>query len=206
VSLIKMICEEFNLAHRHKDFDVRVMGVLRHQSKAEVEARSTKEARIVYNWNRQVAGCYQRSRAFSRLKISKHSIVYCRIEPEHYVEDLVAKWFLSRFPMFTVMIESSRGTFVVSKDKELKIYEESIDELLPRFEKELPKNEILCELGEFNEDVFWERYYDSQFIKERKNRRYFLKNIPKKFLRWGSLGLEKDRFEKNKRLSEFRFE
>lgn len=198
-----MLCEEFNLADRHKEFDPRVMNVLRYQSAAEVEARSTKEARIVYNWNRQVAGCYQRSRAFSRLKISKHSIVYGYIEPEHYVEDLVAEWFLSRFPMFTVMIGSGRGTFVVSRDRGLKVYNECIEDLLPRFEKELPENEILSELSGFNEDVFWEKYYDSQFIKERKNKKYFLKNIPKKFLKWGSLGLEKDRFNKNMRLDNF---
>ena len=195
--------EYFNLADRHKNFDIKVMERLEKQGRAEIEALSTAEARQVYNWNRQVAGCYQRSRAFSRLKISKNSIVYGKIEPEHFVEDLVARWFLSRFPMFTIMVESSRGTFVVSKEEGLTIYKESIDRLLPEFEKILPENDILSDLGSFKEDDFWENYYSSQFINERKNRRYFLHNIPRKFHSWEGLSLEKRRFDKNRMLSEF---
>jgi hypothetical protein len=101
------------------------------------------------------------------------------------------------------MIESQRGTYIISPDKELTIYKENIDSLLPKFEKTMPENSILADLEEFNEDEFWEKYYDSQFIKERKNRRYFLHNIPKKFHNWESLALEKRRFEKNKSLNEF---
>ena len=40
-------------------------------------------------------------------------------------------------------------------------------------------------------------------IKERKNKRYFLHNIPKKFLRWGSLGVEREVVDKNMKLTEF---
>ena len=197
------ILEDFNLAERHKDFDIKVVKKLETQNPYEVENLATKEARIVYEWNRQVAGCYQRSRAFSRLKISTHSIVYGKIEPEHYVEDLVAKWFLSRFPMFTVMIESNRGTFIVSRDKELKIYQEKIGEMLPKLEKELPKNDILSELSVFNDEDFWQKYYESQLVKERRNKRYFLRNMPKKFHMWESLTVEKDELIKDLRLCDF---
>ena len=176
---------------------------LKNQNDSEINSLSTKEARQVYNWNKQVAGTYQRARAFARLKISKYGIVYGKIEPEHYVEDLVARWFLSRFPLFTIMIESQRGTFVISKDLQLTIYKEKIETLLPEFEKTLPENEILSDLEDFNDDSFWEKYYDSQFIRTRKNRNYFLHNIPKKFHNWKSLGLEKKRFDKNKILTEF---
>ena len=101
------------------------------------------------------------------------------------------------------MIESSRGTFVISKDEKLAIYKDKIDELLPKFEKLLPENDLLKGLEDFNDDEYWEKYYDSQFIKERKNKRYFLKNIPKKFHDWQGLKLEKNRFEKNRNLSDF---
>ncbi|MFH2027987.1 MAG: DUF4130 domain-containing protein [Nanoarchaeota archaeon] len=195
--------KEFNLANRHKNFDKKVYDIVRKQDVVFVENLATPEARRVYNWNRQVAGCYQRSRAFCRMKISKHSIVYCSIDPEHFVEDLVARWFLSRFPMFTIMVESKRGTFVISKTTDLVIYDKKIDELLPEFEKIMPENSILSDLTEFDEDSVWEGYYDSQFIKERKNKKYFLKNIPKKFHNWGSLKVEKEKFRKDIRLDEF---
>ncbi len=218
------IKKNFNLARRHSKFDQKVIGILKTQTNSEINSLSTKEARQVYNWNRQVASTYQRARAFARLKISKHGIVYGKIEPGHYVEDLVANWFLSRFPIFIIMIESQRGTFVISKDKELIVYKEKIEKLLPEFEKLQPENNILKDLEDFNDDMsemlgisehfkntskedvfneFWKKYYDSQFIKERKNRRYFLHNIPKKFHKWDSLELEKKRFEKNKVLTKF---
>ena len=120
------------LAERHKDFKAEVFKKV---NESDIESLSTPEAKKAYNWNRQVAGCYQRSRAFARLNINKHSIIYGKIEPEHFVEDLVAKWFLSRFPIFTIMVESKRGTFVVSKDSKLRVYKETIDSLLPKFEK-----------------------------------------------------------------------
>ena len=195
--------KNFNLASRHGKFNFKVMQVLKNQEDSEINSHSTKEARQVYNWNRQVGGTYQRAREFARLKISKFGIVYGKIEPEHYVEDLVARWFLSRFPLFTIMIESPRGTFVVSKNSSLTVYKEKIEQLLPEFEKNQPENEILADLEDFNDDEFWERYYDSQLIKERKNRRYFLHSIPKKFHNWESLGLERRKFGKNKALSEF---
>ena len=199
-----MSMQQFNLAERHKDFDIKVMEKLKHLSLAEIENLASPEARTIYNWNRQVAGCYQRSRAFSRLEINKHSMIHCFIEPEHYVEDLVAKWFLSRFPIFTVIVGSQRGTFVISKRKQLEVYDKSIEDLIPKFEKKLPKNEILTELGNFNEDVVWEQYYNSQMIKERKNKRYFLHNMPKKFLRWKSLGIENGIIDKNMKLNKWR--
>ena len=193
----------FELAERHVKFKRDVFEKLQQQSMAEIESLATKEARIVYEWNRQVAGCFQRSRAFMRLKISPHSIVYGELEPEHFVEDMVARWFLSRFPLFTIMIESKRGTIVVAKGKPLQRYTEKIDELLPQFEKQLPKNDILSEIGEFKEDDYWENYYSSQFIIERRNKRYFLRNIPKKFHNWKSLATEKEHFENNKKLTQF---
>ena len=188
---------------RHKKFRKEVIERLRIQNNTEIESISTKESRIVYEWNKQVAGCYQRCRAFLRLKISKKGIVYGKIEPEHFVEDLVAKWFLSRFPMFIIMIQSPRGTFVISNNKELKKYDENIEELLPRFEAKIEDNKLLNDLTDFNDDSYWEKYYDSQFIKTQKNKKYFLHNIPKKFHNWDSLRLEKNRFDKNKKLDEF---
>jgi probable DNA metabolism protein len=193
--------ERFSLARRHRRFKKEVRRQARQLS--ESEAISTKEGRQLYNWNRQVAGCYDKSRAFARLKISKHGIVYGKVEPEHYVEDMVAKFFAKRFPMFLIMIESSRGTFVIGKDKRLRVYSKKMGELLSRFEKELPEQEILSGLEDFDADAYWERYYASQLISHRKNKKYFHRGMPKKYLRWESLGIEKASVDGNRRLGEF---
>jgi probable DNA metabolism protein len=197
------LTQEFNLATRHKNFDIKLFEKLKTQNESEILNLATPESRKVYNWNRQVASCFHRCREFARLKISSAGILYGRIEPEHHVEDMVVKWFSGRFPLFTIMLESSRGTFIVTKDKKFSIHDKSISVLLPRFEKMLPKSEILSELEDFNSDEYWEKYYRSQDIKERRNRRYFQANIPRKFHNWEGLKLEKERFEGNKKLSDY---
>ena len=195
--------KDFNLAPRHKDFKKEVIELLKKQDPVSINSVSTQEARKAYNWNRQVAGCYQRSREFARLKISPFGILYGKIEPEHYVEDLVVRWFSSRFPMFIIMLESKRGVFVFTRDRNLILFDEPLTDILSKFEKISPKNQMLEELQDFNSDEYWEKYYSSQFIKSRKNRRYFQRNIPKMFHGWEGLKLEKKRFDGNNKLSDY---
>jgi probable DNA metabolism protein len=194
--------KNFSLAKRHKNFNPKILTALKKQDKNKILSISTKEARQIYNWNRQVANDYQRSRAFIRLNISKKGIVYGKITPEHFIEDLLARWFLSRFPLFTVILESKRGTFIISKDKSLKKCRESLDSLLKEYDS-LPDNPLLKDLSDFDAGSFWDSYYQSQYIKERKNPKYFLKNIPKKYLKDPNLNLEMKKFNKNSCLNEF---
>jgi probable DNA metabolism protein len=194
---------DFNLISRHSKYDPRVEETLHGENPAEISSVSTVASRTAHNWQRQVLNSYQRSRAFARLKISQYGILYGRIEPEHYVEDMVARWFSSRFPMFAIIIESKRGTFAINRDKNLEILQEPLYQVLSRYEKMLPKSDMLSDLVDFNSDEFWNSYYKSQHIKQRKNRRYFLKNMPKKCHLLQSLECERDSFLQNKKLSDY---
>ena len=194
--------KRFPLIRRHARFREEILESLKRQSEREIQTISTKEARKAYEWNRQVASCYHLSRSFSRLRTNKHGIVYCEIEPEHFVEDLVAKWFYTRFPKFAVIVSSKRGCFICEKGK-LTRSDLKLKELIGIKEKSLPINPILAEMEDFQTEEFWESYYSSQLIEERRNKKYFLRNMPKKYHKWESLKSERKVWRKDKNLSEF---
>ena len=77
------------------------------------------------------------------------------------------------------MIASPRGTFICENTK---IYEtkERLEKVLTRLEEVLPENPLLKDFNIFEQDL-WETFYYSQYIKERKNKRYFLRGVPKRF-------------------------
>jgi len=161
------------------------------QKLAAVESLATVEARQIHNWDRQVSHCIHACKSFIRFEISD-GILLAKVEPEHFVEDIVIKWFKARFPLFTIVISSSRGIF---------IFDDKFHIENSTFNMEILKNndKLLSELS-LVEDV-WEDYYASQFIGERKNTKLFKKNIPKKYLNWQVLSTEKKSSNKNKILN-----
>jgi len=193
--------EEFYLAKRHKNFKQHLWNLVKEQPESLVLNKATKESKELYSLHRQVSGDYQRTRAFSRLNISEYGILYAKIEPEHRIEDLIAKWFFSRFPLFTIILSSKKGTFVISKDF-FKHSSLSLEEELKQISKSKEIDPLLNDLTDFN-TLSWENIYDSNFIKERKNKKYFQKNIPKKYLYKESLLLERKKFLKTKPLTDF---
>lgn len=192
----------FELAPRHEKFTKKLLKTVESQPCDLVENKATPESRTLYSLHRQVAGDFQRWRAFARLEISKHGIVFGKIQPEHKVEDMVIEWFLSRFPLFTIVLESRRGTFMISKGSGMKMVKKRLKQLILELEKKLPENPLLSDLMDFNTKS-WENLYDSNFIKQRKNTKLFLKNIPKKYHHLGSLALEKRKFMKCMNLNDF---
>lgn len=196
------VLDLFELAPRHKDFNKMLFDTVKQQPIELVENKATPESKKLYSLHRQVAGDFQRCRAFVRLSISKHGIVFGKIQPEHRVEDLVIKWFRSRFPIFTVVLESRRGTFIISKDSRMKIVKKNLKDIIQSLERTLPEHPLLNNLREFDEQS-WENLYDSNFIAQRKNTKLFLKNIPKKYHSLESLALERSKFMKCRSLNEF---
>ncbi|MBW3015425.1 DUF4130 domain-containing protein [Candidatus Woesearchaeota archaeon] len=196
------VMENFELASRHAKFTEKLWEAVCEQDEALVLNKATKESNSLYSLHRQVANDYQRCRAFSRLKISKHGIIYGRIDPEHEIEDMVADWFLSRFPLFVILLESRRGTFINSHESGFVKTKERMMKVVRMMEKTLPENNMLKDLIEFDE-LSWENLYDANFIKQRKNVRLFLKNIPKKYHNNEGLAMERRKFMKCRRLDEF---
>jgi len=118
------------------------------------------------------------------------------------VEEMVVDFFMYRFPLFTIVLGSERGTFV-GGNNQLKKYYVGMKEIIRRLEKKNPKSDLLQGFDQFDNKI-WEAFYDSQDIKSRKNTKSFKANIPKRFLEgMGSFKHERKRMNKNKELNEF---
>jgi len=192
--------KEFNLVERHLKYKKEILEEAENQDPELVLNQVTKEGRLLYNMQREVLGCLHRNKAFTRLQINKHGILYARVFSEHFIEDYLAKFFSERFPNFVVVIGSSRGTFVKDYNSKLFVSKLSMEETIRKLEPQLEINPMLDEMEDFDENI-WHSFYTSQYIKERKNLRLFHKHIPKKMLK--NMEYENKLINKNEQLTSF---
>ena len=181
------------LADRHKDYSESLVIAVSRQPEEMVEAKATAEARKLYNMHRQVWCEIHRIESFTRLKTSPKGILYATIKPEHKVEDIVVWFFSARFPLFIIAIES-KGRCYVASDSKISIINKPLANVVSSIEEGLIENKILSDISDYNmgangEDL-WNTFYETQYIKERRNKRYFHKSMPRKILRNTGLGME----------------
>ena len=189
--------ETIELAKRHIGFDENIADRV---LEIELNSKSTKDAKKLHNWARQVGCSIQRAEMFTRLSINENGILFARIDPEHYVEDIVVNFFANRFPMYVIVLESRRGCFVKKKNQQLAIVNDRMENVIYRLEKNLDTNDILCDLLDFDDKMIWKVFYNSASIMQRKNKRYFMRNIPKKYHELPGLEEEKIAFDGNQSL------
>ncbi|MFQ6124491.1 MAG: DUF4130 domain-containing protein [Candidatus Heimdallarchaeota archaeon] len=142
-------------------------------------------------------------RAFTRLNLSRHGILFAAIEPKYHVEDLVVKWFWKRFPQFVIALESKlkRGVFLFGPGFSDVIFTKApLKEVIEDLESRLPIKPLLEEVAEFSERI-WQKYYAFQYVPSRKNLKLFLKFLPRKYQKWK--GLVTEASFGNRRLDEF---
>ncbi len=176
------------IARRHKRYK---------EKRLKTDSIIDDHARELYRWRRQVMADYHRQIAFTRLGISKHGILYGKIYPEHNIEDMVLRWFAVRFPAFYILMESKYVTYKLKHGHTLSKYRMPLDKVLYRLEKSLPLSPVASSIPD--DDLLWEKYYNSQSISRRKNLTYFHKNLPKKCLR----NMDVERRSKNASLLQF---
>ena len=98
-------------------------------------------------------------------------------------------FFAKRFPLFYIMLEHKGRTYVLKNGLRLKVYDEPVDVVLKMYEEKLPDISLLEGLCGDGQEL-WETFYDSQYIKSRKNHKLFHHWIPKKLK--GIKGLKKE--------------
>jgi len=169
-------------AKRHRDFGENDLRFLEKQGNGEVSAQASDESRKLYNMASDVRSELQKLKGFLRLDINRHGILYVRHTPENQTEDLLVWHFMYRFPLFTIVLGSQRGTFIGRK-KTIEKSVDSMENIVRMLEETLPESRFLRDLGEYDPDT-WKSFYDSQLnpSRERKNpkRRIALKHLKMK--------------------------
>lgn len=210
---------DFDLAKHHRNYDENLEHMVAKQPQELVQARATEESRKLYNMHRQVGCEIHRIESFTRLKTSDKGILFARINPEHNVEEFAARFFMNRFPSFIILLESKRGCFIVGKPeakdtknagcknkKDVALIRKPLKEVLSYLESVLPDNPALKEIREAEKGrkaELWDVFYNTQFIKERENKRYFHRSMPRKLLKDSWLETEARAVSRSKDLRKF---
>ena len=195
----------FDLARRHKYFDEKLWQVVRNQPICQVNSQATPESRALYNMSRTVFRNLCLNKGFTRLKLSKHGILYGKIEPEHNIDDMLCEHFMERFPLYYIILDSKKGVYVGKNGIGIKVVlNNNMVDVIKKFENMLPLSDALSLSNEhdFTEEIY-RVFYDTHLINQRKNKRYFNCMMPKKYRKQHNLSVEMEINRKEKQLSEF---
>ncbi|MFP4400424.1 MAG: DUF4130 domain-containing protein [Candidatus Woesearchaeota archaeon] len=191
-------------ARKHKEFNPNLIHTIKTQNPQLVLSEATPEARRLYNMARQVGMDCHRIKMYARFSISKKGILYAKIYPEHRTESDALDFFFDRFPMYTIILESRRGTFFGSKKTGKNYSKDSSKIIIALLEKKMKDDSILSELDDsMNDSELWKEFYSAQYAGSRRNLRLFYKNMPKKNQNGYNMKMESTIFSGNRTLSEF---
>ncbi|VVB74176.1 Uncharacterised protein [Candidatus Tiddalikarchaeum anstoanum] len=143
---------------------------------------------------------YYKSIQFARFNISSKGILWTRIE-EEFTPHIIT-FFSERFPDFYIMIEHLGRTYLTRKGEPLSVYNDKVENVIRKYESLLPDNDLAKSLEVDNSEL-WNTFYDSQYVKERKNTRLFHKYIPKYLRSVKTLDKEFESLNPCKKLKDF---
>lgn len=191
------------LAARHSkssrdDLILRVKKVLQ-VNPAIIYNKTTKLARQFYLRVKEVMGEYHRLNAFIRFEAYPEYLLVSEVRAEHDVLDLMFNYFRRRYPDYIIVLNTGEDCNLSTRRSDIQFpqlkvrrnywyfarEQYSLDEIRAMIRVQLP--EILA-LDDFSPHL-WECYYDSQYIKARKNLRLARKAIPKKMIEKSAGGL-----------------
>ncbi|MFX1293510.1 MAG: DUF4130 domain-containing protein [Promethearchaeota archaeon] len=191
------------MAERHKksqrDNLIRQVKRVLKENPAIIQNKMTKLARQFYLRGREVMGELHRLNAFIRFDLYPEYFLVSEVHPEHNIIDLIFYHFCRRFPDFIILIyDQSFGYLSTRRPKiqfpKFKQYKNywwfprklyTLSKIREFIRAQLPKS---LKVDLFT-SIYWERYYDSQYIKERKNIKLARKSLPQKMIKKAAGGL-----------------
>lgn len=155
---------------RHKDVSNAFLEKIKQISKEILENVGSDIARKAVSMSWEVNGDLHEHKAFLRLSISPHGILYAKLNKmKHYNEIPLLDFFKKRFPTFIILFESNRGVFATDQNLSILTANLSLEEALKECEEKLPIDPLLLDLNEDNYQNLWENFAQSQIIHKRKS-------------------------------------
>lgn len=136
-----------------------------------VNNKTTNEAKDLYNLASQVKREVHRALGFIRfipIERDQQKFLIGHFEEENQVGDLVIKNFQTRYQGYNLLIKTSKRIYF--------FYDKQV--------YQLAAHKFKMELNDQNFEKFWEVFYQSNFIPQRKNTKLAQKLIPKKYWSW----------------------
>ncbi|MFX0183097.1 MAG: DUF4130 domain-containing protein [Candidatus Hodarchaeota archaeon] len=183
---------------RHKDVMSDFLKQIERMPKEILENIGTDLAKKAVRMSQEVDSDLHAHKAFLRLSVSPHGILYAKsCKMKHYNEELLLKFFQTRFPTLIVMFESHRGVFMIDHNQNLVTTDIPLEKILAQLEEKLAVNPLLNGLNEKNYEELWKGFARSQIIQGRETLKQ-LENLSK---RWKNTVAEDN--SKVKKLDDF---
>ena len=172
-----------NSLSRHTDITPEFFRQIERISKEILENVGTELAKKAVAMSQQVDSDLHSHKAFLRLSVSPHGIVYAKSdEMKHYNEKKLIKFFHDRFPTLYILFESRRGVFIIDQNHRIYTTKNPLESVLQELEKELPLNPLLRNLNDGNYQELWQSFAQSQIIKGRGSSKQLIR-LSKKWKR-----------------------
>lgn len=166
---------------RHRDITEEFLTQIKTIPKDILENLGTDQAKKAVAMSREVNGELHSFKAFLRLSVSPHGILYAKIEKmNHRNEKPLLQFFQNRFPQFIFLLETDKGVFTIHHNALFILPTKSLEEIVKEFEEKLPRSSILEDLNGKNYQELWESFAQSQLIPERETSKQVL-NLAKKW-------------------------
>jgi probable DNA metabolism protein len=191
------------MAERHKrsrrDNLVKQVRKVFKENPTIIRNKMSRLARQFYHRGREVMLEVHRLNAFIRFDVYPEYLLVSEVRPEHDVIDLMFNYFRRRYPDFILALYDQRQGYVSTRRPDIcfpNLTQERNYWFFPRKvlgvselrERLRPQLQELLDAENFTGEV-WERYYDSQYIKERKNIKLARKALPAKMIKKAAGGL-----------------
>lgn len=140
-----------------------------------VANRASREAKAFRERAHQVRLAWHKSLGlmrFVRVERNGEKVLIGKCPVPYRIADLAIWHFVHRFPEFTIVIVASEGAAVVREGR----FRWKAPSLYEKF------------LREDKFDAWWQAFYKSQYIPERRNRRLAMRGVPKKYWAWVTEG------------------
>ena len=183
-----------NTLKRHAEFSPRILHRFRSMSDVILKTSASPEAKKLLSMARAVGRETERMRQFTRTQLTEKGVLYANISLCHRVEDWVLSYFHGRFPRFIIVLFEVRHkiSYVIAEQGVIRNFLLPLKEAVEFVSR---TRDIIASLNEIQhspEELF-RHFYESQFVSERENRKYFKRMIPESAMKLPGMkgGVEK---------------
>ena len=163
----RFICKDevISSLKRHHQVTPEYIRKIERISRQVLENVGTDLAKEAVALSREVDSDLHAHKAFLRLSISPHGIIYARLDKmKHRNEKPLLKFYSDRFPIYTVLFSSKRGVFAARDGNTLILEKGTLEETLKKLEANLPLDPLLTGIENQNHKELWEKFAKSQLI------------------------------------------
>ncbi len=172
------------LIRRHSDFSPQLVQKIMKHDASILQNSGSPFAKRINAMIREVFKEFDRQRQFTRTELTPKGILWGKVHFQHRIEDLVLGYFHERFPQCIIVLANEVKNECIFINESSKMFGSGLQmqDLIQILSEGRPQSGVYSDLQYSNEDLF-DEFYSSQFIKARKNKRYFRQMIPLKAMK-----------------------